>query len=224
MWLGPRPWCPMVTDYFWQRVEPLRKTYGMNCGRSGREDPEVRVEHEVILSDRRDATHILQILQEQGCDLIVMGTHGRTGLLHRLFGSVTEDVVRRAHCPVMLVKAPAQEAGAHTDEDAAKPSERNGSSANTLPEVSPRAARQQNRRMSAAGRTTADSVFRGAVRTIAGPLQSTFGAWPSIRSSSARCHGHIEACELASFSNQAMSVADLTGWVFVAGRRTSARM
>src|SRR5271157_4995542 len=42
-------------------------------------DPAVRVEHQVILSDRRDATHILQVLQEQGCDLIVMGTHGRTG-------------------------------------------------------------------------------------------------------------------------------------------------
>jgi len=90
-------------------------------------DPEVRVEHEVILSDRRDATHILQILQEQGCDLIVMGTHGRTGFLHRLFGSVTEDVVRRARCPVMLVKAPAKEAGAHTNENAGKPAARVGS-------------------------------------------------------------------------------------------------
>ncbi len=90
-------------------------------------DPEVRVEHEVILSDRRDATHILQILQERGCDLIVMGTHGRTGFLHRLFGSVTEDVVRRARCPVMLVKAPAKEAGAHTNENAGKPAARVGS-------------------------------------------------------------------------------------------------
>jgi len=90
-------------------------------------DPEVRVEHEVILSDRRDATHILQILQEQGCDLIVMGTHGRTGFLHRLFGSVTEDVVRRARCPVMLVKAPAKEARAHTNENAGKPAARVGS-------------------------------------------------------------------------------------------------
>ncbi len=81
------------------------------------QDPEVRVEHEVILSDRRDATHILQILQEQGCDLIVMGTHGRTGFLHRLFGSVTEDVVRRAHCPVILVKAGASKAGSPTHQN-----------------------------------------------------------------------------------------------------------
>ena len=87
-------------------------------------DPAVRVEHEVILSDRRDATHILQILKEQGCDLIVMGTHGRSGFWHRLFGSMTDDVVRRANCPVMLVKAPAQETRAHTNENAGEPAAR----------------------------------------------------------------------------------------------------
>ncbi len=81
-------------------------------------DPEVRVEHQVILSDRRDATHILQVLQEGGCDLIVMGTHGRTGFLSRLFGSVTEDVVRRALCPVILVKAQAPKAGSSSHQNA----------------------------------------------------------------------------------------------------------
>jgi hypothetical protein len=35
-----------------------------------------------------------------------MGTHGSSWLKHRLFGSVTEDVVRLARCPVMVVKAP----------------------------------------------------------------------------------------------------------------------
>jgi universal stress protein A len=90
-------------------------------------DPAVRVEHEVIVADRPDATHILRLLQERSCDLIVMGTHGRTGLLHRLFGSVTEDVVRRAHCPVMLVKAPAPVAGAPIQQGVAKPEARVGS-------------------------------------------------------------------------------------------------
>jgi hypothetical protein len=36
-----------------------------------------------------------------------MGMHGRSWLKQRLFGSVTEEVVRRARCPVMVVKAPA---------------------------------------------------------------------------------------------------------------------
>jgi nucleotide-binding universal stress UspA family protein len=69
-------------------------------------DPRVRVEHRVIVADRPGATHVLEVLDKLGCDLIVMGTHGHHGLRHRLFGSVTEDVVRRARCPVMVVKAP----------------------------------------------------------------------------------------------------------------------
>ena len=70
-------------------------------------DPPVRVEHEVIVADRPSAAHILEVLDKLGCDLIVMGSHGRRGLLHRLFGCVTEEVVRQARCPVMVVKAPA---------------------------------------------------------------------------------------------------------------------
>ena len=73
-------------------------------------DAKVRVEHEVIVADKPSADDILDILEKQGCDLIVMGTHGRSWLKHRLFGSVTEEVVRRAHCPVMVVKAPVPKA------------------------------------------------------------------------------------------------------------------
>jgi len=71
-------------------------------------DPGVRVQHEVIVSDRPSAAHILEVLDKLGCDLIVMGSHGRRGWKHALFGSLTEDVVRKARCPVMVVKAPPQ--------------------------------------------------------------------------------------------------------------------
>ena len=37
-------------------------------------------------------------------DLIVIGTHGRTGLKHIFLGSVAENVVRRAPCPVLTVR------------------------------------------------------------------------------------------------------------------------
>jgi nucleotide-binding universal stress UspA family protein len=47
---------------------------------------------------------IIDFAQESGCDLIVMGTHGRTGLKHALLGSVTERVVRKAPCPVLTVR------------------------------------------------------------------------------------------------------------------------
>lgn len=46
---------------------------------------------------------ILNYVNEHGCDLIVMGTHGRGMLGHMLIGSVAERVVRRAKCPVLTV-------------------------------------------------------------------------------------------------------------------------
>jgi nucleotide-binding universal stress UspA family protein len=42
-----------------------------------------------------------------GFDLIVMGTHGRTGLAHAVMGSVAEQVVRHAPCPVLTIRAEA---------------------------------------------------------------------------------------------------------------------
>jgi nucleotide-binding universal stress UspA family protein len=42
----------------------------------------------------------------EGADLIVMSTHGRTGLAHMLIGSVTERVLRRAPCPILAVPPP----------------------------------------------------------------------------------------------------------------------
>ena len=51
---------------------------------------------------------ILRVAQDEAVDLIVMGTHGRTGLHHVLLGSVAETVMRTASCPVFTVKAAAQ--------------------------------------------------------------------------------------------------------------------
>jgi nucleotide-binding universal stress UspA family protein len=52
------------------------------------------------------AAEILRAARESNADLIVMGTHGRTGLSRLLMGSVAEQVVRRASCPVLTVKTP----------------------------------------------------------------------------------------------------------------------
>ncbi len=54
-------------------------------------------------------SEIISIAREEQCDLIVLGTHGRTGLAHMLMGSVAEKVVRKAPCPVLTVKHPEQE-------------------------------------------------------------------------------------------------------------------
>jgi nucleotide-binding universal stress UspA family protein len=47
---------------------------------------------------------ILKKVRKDRVDLVVMGTHGRTGLGHFLLGSVTEKVVRMASCPVLTVR------------------------------------------------------------------------------------------------------------------------
>jgi nucleotide-binding universal stress UspA family protein len=56
---------------------------------------------------------ILRRADETHADLIVMGTHGRTGLAHVLLGSVAERVVRRARCPVLTVRSPQLQAEPH---------------------------------------------------------------------------------------------------------------
>jgi nucleotide-binding universal stress UspA family protein len=52
----------------------------------------------------KPAEEILRVAREEKVDLIVMGTHGRTGVRHLLLGSVAEDVSRHAPCPVFTVR------------------------------------------------------------------------------------------------------------------------
>jgi nucleotide-binding universal stress UspA family protein len=68
-------------------------------------NPAVSTEHRLLL-DGDPATAILQVARDSKADLIVMGTHGRTGLGRVLMGSVAEAVVRKAPCPVLTVKLP----------------------------------------------------------------------------------------------------------------------
>ena len=51
---------------------------------------------------------ILSAAKDGGADLIVMGTHGRTGLSRLLIGSVAEAVLRRATCPVLTTRVPSR--------------------------------------------------------------------------------------------------------------------
>ena len=49
---------------------------------------------------------IIQVAREESADLIVMGTHGRTGFDHLILGSTAENVVRKSPCPVLTVRLP----------------------------------------------------------------------------------------------------------------------
>jgi nucleotide-binding universal stress UspA family protein len=79
-------------------AEEKEKLFRMNPG-SG-----LYVEHRFQEGD--PAVDIPRLAQESHADLIVMGTHGRTGLMRWLMGSVAEEVMRRAPCPVLTVRTP----------------------------------------------------------------------------------------------------------------------
>jgi len=66
-------------------------------------DPKVPVEHRLLLGSPAGA--IVHLAEKENVELIVMPTHGRTGLMRLLMGSVAEEVVRKAKCPVLTVKA-----------------------------------------------------------------------------------------------------------------------
>jgi nucleotide-binding universal stress UspA family protein len=52
------------------------------------------------------ASEIVAFARDERIDLLVLGTHGRSGLEHALMGSIAERVVRRARCPVLTVRPP----------------------------------------------------------------------------------------------------------------------
>jgi len=74
---------------------------------SGRTVPDLR---ELAMTQKQveadaPAERIISYVEDEDIDLIVMGTHGRRGLSRALLGSVTEEVVRRAPCPVFVVRS-----------------------------------------------------------------------------------------------------------------------
>ncbi|MCX5675672.1 MAG: universal stress protein [Planctomycetota bacterium] len=57
-----------------------------------------------VFLEGRPFVEIIRFARENQIDLIVISTHGRSGIKHALFGSVAEQVVRKAPCPVLVVK------------------------------------------------------------------------------------------------------------------------
>ncbi|MFH1623924.1 MAG: universal stress protein [Pseudomonadota bacterium] len=106
----------------WAYVEPL---LGVDTARTISEEMEQKIEQKLndickskagmvnecypIMTRGIPFSEIITIAKEKEIDLIVMGTHGRTGLGRVLFGSVALRVLRRATCPVLTVRMPAKE-------------------------------------------------------------------------------------------------------------------
>jgi nucleotide-binding universal stress UspA family protein len=85
-------------------IEPVRETATQRLTQIKPSDPKVPFEHQLEEGD--PVERILHAAKVNQCDLIVMGTHGRTALSRLVMGSVAEQVVRKAPCPVLTVKRP----------------------------------------------------------------------------------------------------------------------
>lgn len=71
----------------------------------------VGLQVEEVIVHGEAASEIVRVAKDRNVDLIVVSSHGRTGLGRILFGSTAEAVVRHASCPVLVVKPSQEEAG-----------------------------------------------------------------------------------------------------------------
>jgi nucleotide-binding universal stress UspA family protein len=69
----------------------------------------IRVAYEHYYLQGPAVTEIVQFAERENVDLIVMASHGRTGLSRLLMGSIAEGVMRKASCPVLIVRQPSGE-------------------------------------------------------------------------------------------------------------------
>jgi nucleotide-binding universal stress UspA family protein len=95
-----------VGEMYYGIPDPVTEDLQQMLARVVPTDPAVPCEHLLVTGE--PATAITRIAQEEGVEMIVMGTHGRTGLMRLLMGSVSEAVVRSATCPVLTYKQPAE--------------------------------------------------------------------------------------------------------------------
>lgn len=84
------------------RFDEWLSTAGQTGARVNLDSVPIR-QHQVGALSPQDG--ILECVRQENIDLVVMGTRGRQGVNRMLFGSVTEDVIRRAPCPVLTVQA-----------------------------------------------------------------------------------------------------------------------
>jgi len=64
---------------------------------------EGEIEFETVSKSGREDNEILKFAKKENVDIIVIGTHGRTGIEHVFFGSVAEKVLRRSPIPVFII-------------------------------------------------------------------------------------------------------------------------
>jgi nucleotide-binding universal stress UspA family protein len=85
-------------------LDQIRKESKKNLEAFAKKNLEEGVQVRTAFLEGSPFVEIIRYAHNQEIDLVVIATHGRTGLRHVLFGSVAEKVVRKAPCPVLVVK------------------------------------------------------------------------------------------------------------------------
>lgn len=113
--LETEPWYYGKRAYEWGSAEQLEKVYENEKSEIQKILDEIKEKAKtlsiqsktkILMIPRMEGTikPILKYADDEGIDLIVVGTRGRTGIKRMLLGSVASGVVTFAHCPVMVVK------------------------------------------------------------------------------------------------------------------------
>lgn len=101
------PPLPPATYYVRPEIDELIIQEQTEFGKVVPVDSEVKYRHEFLRGN--PGPEIVKLADEQNCDLIIMATHNRAGLVRWILGSVSEYVIRHSKCPVLSVKVNAKE-------------------------------------------------------------------------------------------------------------------
>jgi nucleotide-binding universal stress UspA family protein len=101
---------PSYVDWVGDELEGilarLQQTAQTNLDALGKECGQVVSDVKTFCREGLPPQEIAKLAAEENVDLVVMGTHGRTGVRHLLMGSVARNVLRSVHRPVLIVESP----------------------------------------------------------------------------------------------------------------------
>ena len=87
-------------DYY----KVMRERAHVELQKLAQQFPHMKDSIDLYITRGYPATKIVEVANQEKTDLIVMGTHGTSGIAHAILGSVTDKVIRKAPCPVLLVR------------------------------------------------------------------------------------------------------------------------
>ena len=90
---------PSLDKFQKEAMEGAKKAMDMVCEKELQSCP--NFQRKVVSGD--PAAEILKTIESEGIDLVIMGTHGRKGLEHTIFGSVAENIVKKSPVPILVI-------------------------------------------------------------------------------------------------------------------------